>query len=258
MFLSWYRPTQTKQRIIYFSLCSDSSSGGPNQLGSSQKGPVWHGKVQSGPGQRGHHAEPHGLRPQGQRPLSAAAPVHLLPLGQRGGQHGRQLRQHGGGAALGDEVEDGAGRVHRGRSLPGWWRSGVQGAGAAVRERPEEQHHSGEGVVLEETPLCLSSRAGGTHQGESWEVELLFWSFRWSETRYSHEQTLQHTAARTALQSDICSIFSSLNRFIFDRIGRWNEINEKDMIKNSECHLIWFVDKKVRQITFLAGDSCQR
>ena len=107
-------------------------SGGPVQLGPPQEGPAWHGEVHSSPGQCGHHAESNELRAEDQRPLSTAASVHLIALRQRGGQHGCQLRGHGLRPPLSDEVEDGAGRVHRGRSLPGLRRPGVQGAGDAV------------------------------------------------------------------------------------------------------------------------------
>lgn len=150
-------------------------SGSPDQLGTSQKGPARHGKIQPGPGQRGDHAEPHGLRPEGQRSLPAATVVHLLPLRQRGGQHGHQLRRLGHGAPLGDEVEDGAGRVHRGPALPGLRRSGLQRAGAAIREQPEDHDHPREGSVPEETPLRHSRWAGGANQGE-WHKHRVCWA----------------------------------------------------------------------------------
>lgn len=106
-------------------------SGSPDQLGPTQKGPAWHGEVQPRPGQRGNHAKPDRLRPKGQWSLSTSTPLHLFPFCQRGGQHGRQLRQLGRGAPFGDEVEDGGGGVRRSPSLSGLWRPGIQCTGAA-------------------------------------------------------------------------------------------------------------------------------
>lgn len=129
------------------------NSGSPDELGASQKDPARNGEIQPGPGQRGDHAEPHGLRPEGQRSLPAATTVHLLPLRQRGGQHGHHLRRLSHGAPLGDEVENGAGRLHCGHALPGLRRSDLQRTGAAIREQPEDHDHPREGSVSGETPL---------------------------------------------------------------------------------------------------------
>lgn len=143
-------------------------SGGPDQLGPSQEDAARHGEVQPGPGQRGDHAEPHGLRSEGQRPLPAAAPLLLLPLCQRGGQHGRQLRRRSGaGPPVGDEVEDGAGGVRGGPPLPDLRRPGLPRHGAALWEHAEDEHHPGEGLVPWETPLCDLWWAGGTHPGKT-------------------------------------------------------------------------------------------